>query len=183
MLQPGPNDALSQNFMKLGLLVAEKKRGQTDRHTDRQTEWLLRAPFQGFRIFSFNLSSRIGPIYDTLCDGYRYILRVMVFHCLNTGEKRAVRRALPVFREWKTITSNMYRYKAHRVFYIYFIQHSRRLVVKFLLKTTVVMKKKFLWKTNNWPSYCEFPAGRSTALVNICVRNTAFEFWVNNVGK
>ena len=35
-------------------------------------------------------------------------------------------------------------YKAHRVFYIYFIQHSRRLVVKFLLKTTVVMKKKFL---------------------------------------
>ena len=39
------------------------------------------------------------------------------------GWKRAVRRALPVFREWKTITSNMYRYKAHRVFYIYFIQH------------------------------------------------------------
>ena len=38
MLQPGPNDALSQNFMKLGLLVAEKKRGQTDTHThtDRQ---------------------------------------------------------------------------------------------------------------------------------------------------
>ena len=36
MLQPGPNDALSQNFMKLGLLVAEKRRGQTDRHTDRQ---------------------------------------------------------------------------------------------------------------------------------------------------
>ena len=33
MLQPGPNDALSQNFMKLGLLVAEKKRGQTDTHT------------------------------------------------------------------------------------------------------------------------------------------------------
>ena len=36
MLQPGPNDALSQKFMKLGLLVAEKKRGQTDRQTDRQ---------------------------------------------------------------------------------------------------------------------------------------------------
>ena len=36
MFQPGPNDALSQNFMKLGLLVAEKKRGQTDTHTDRQ---------------------------------------------------------------------------------------------------------------------------------------------------
>ena len=26
------------------------------RWTDRQTEWLLRAPFQGFRNFSFNLS-------------------------------------------------------------------------------------------------------------------------------
>ena len=25
-------------------------------------KWLLRAPFQGFMIFSFNLSSRIGPI-------------------------------------------------------------------------------------------------------------------------
>ena len=36
MFEPGPNDALSQNFMKLGLLVAEKKRGQTDTHTDRQ---------------------------------------------------------------------------------------------------------------------------------------------------
>ena len=33
MFEPGPNDALSQNFMKLGLLVAEKKRGQTDTHT------------------------------------------------------------------------------------------------------------------------------------------------------
>ena len=31
---------------------------QTDRHTRK---WLQRAPFQGFRIFSFNLSSRIGP--------------------------------------------------------------------------------------------------------------------------
>ena len=31
--------------------------------THRQTrKWILRAPFQGFRIFSFNLSSRIGPI-------------------------------------------------------------------------------------------------------------------------
>ena len=30
--------------------------------THGHTEWLLWAPFQGFRIFSFNLSSRIGPI-------------------------------------------------------------------------------------------------------------------------
>ena len=33
MFQPGPNDALSQNFMKLGLLVAEKN---VDRQTDTQ---------------------------------------------------------------------------------------------------------------------------------------------------
>ena len=30
MFEPGPNDALSQNFMKLGLLVAEKN---VDTHT------------------------------------------------------------------------------------------------------------------------------------------------------
>ena len=37
MFQPGPNDALSQNFMKLGLLVAEKNVDrQTNTHTDRQ---------------------------------------------------------------------------------------------------------------------------------------------------
>ena len=34
MFQPGPNDALSQNFMKLGLLVAEKN---VDRQTDTHT--------------------------------------------------------------------------------------------------------------------------------------------------
>ena len=38
MFGPGPNDALSQNFMKLGLLVAEKKRGQTDTQTHRHTD-------------------------------------------------------------------------------------------------------------------------------------------------
>ena len=33
MFEPGPNDTLSQNFMKLGLLVAEKN---VDRQTDTQ---------------------------------------------------------------------------------------------------------------------------------------------------
>ena len=33
MFEPGPNDALSQNFMKLGLLVAEKN---VDRQTNPQ---------------------------------------------------------------------------------------------------------------------------------------------------
>ena len=49
----------------LGQKMWPVARTQTDRHThtDSHTEWLLRAPFQGFRIFSFNLSSRIGPIY------------------------------------------------------------------------------------------------------------------------
>ena len=35
--------------------------------TDTQIESLLRAPFRDFRIFSFNLSSRIGPIKRS-CD-------------------------------------------------------------------------------------------------------------------
>ena len=38
MFEPGPNDALSQNFMKLGLLVAEKN---VDRHTHRQTRFMF----------------------------------------------------------------------------------------------------------------------------------------------
>ena len=36
MFQPGRNDALSQNFMKMGLLVAEKNVDiQTDKPTDK----------------------------------------------------------------------------------------------------------------------------------------------------
>ena len=36
MFEPGPNDTLSQNFMKLGLLVAKKNVDrQTDTHTDK----------------------------------------------------------------------------------------------------------------------------------------------------
>ena len=44
----------------------------------------------------------------------------------------------------------MYRYKAHRVFYIYFMKHSRRFVMKFLIKTTSVVKKNV--QQNNLPS-------------------------------
>ena len=45
----------------LGQKVCSVARLHTDRQTDTQTEWLLRTPFQGFMIFSFSLSSRIGP--------------------------------------------------------------------------------------------------------------------------
>ena len=39
MFQPGLKDALSPNFMKLGLLLAEKNVDtQTDTHTDTQTD-------------------------------------------------------------------------------------------------------------------------------------------------
>ena len=56
----------------------------------------------------------------------------------------------------------MYRYKAHRVFYIYFIQHSRRLVMKFLIKTISVVKKNVLVnnKTIDLVPSC---SGRGTA--------------------
>ena len=43
--QPGPNDTLSQNFMKLGLLVAEKN---VNRATDRHTRFM----FYKYRYFS-----------------------------------------------------------------------------------------------------------------------------------
>ena len=47
------------------------KNRQTDRHTRK---WILRAPFQGFRTFSFNLTSRIGP--KNACN---YYFRYLVF--------------------------------------------------------------------------------------------------------
>ena len=52
--------SLNPKIRLLGQKVYAVARSHT--HTHTQTEWLLRAPFQGFRIFSFNLSSRIGPI-------------------------------------------------------------------------------------------------------------------------
>ena len=47
MFQQGPNDALSQNFMKLGLLVAEK-------NVDRQTNTQTRFMFYKYRCLQFN---------------------------------------------------------------------------------------------------------------------------------
>ena len=46
MFEPGPNDALSQNFMKLGLLVAEKN---VNRQTNRQDSCFISIdyPFSG----------------------------------------------------------------------------------------------------------------------------------------
>ena len=41
----------------------QRNRQGNKKHTRK---WLLRAPFQGFRSFSFNLSSRIGPIWYLL---------------------------------------------------------------------------------------------------------------------
>ena len=47
----------------LGQKMCFVARVQTDTQTDRQTrKWIHRTPFQGFRNFSFSLSSRIGPI-------------------------------------------------------------------------------------------------------------------------
>ena len=45
----------------LGQKVCSVAPGQTDTHTRK---WIQRKPFQGFRNFSFNLSSRIGPIKE-----------------------------------------------------------------------------------------------------------------------
>ena len=45
-----------------GQKMCSVARGQTDTHTRK---WIQRAPCQGFRMFSFNLSSKIGPIIYT----------------------------------------------------------------------------------------------------------------------
>ena len=66
-------------------------RVQTDTHTQTQ-KWLQRTPFQGFRNFSFNLSSRIGPT-STMpsCSGLipaqksrdNSVLEVVFFHTVR----------------------------------------------------------------------------------------------------
>ena len=62
----------------------------TDRQTDGHTEWLLRAPFLGFRIFSFNLSSRIGPIISR-----RHVCQGQAKQSVSKNKKRD-RRWLPM---------------------------------------------------------------------------------------
>ena len=52
---------MSQGF--LGQKMWPVGRARTDGRTHGYTEWLLWAPFQGFRILFFNLSPRIGPKY------------------------------------------------------------------------------------------------------------------------
>ena len=54
MFQPGPNDALSQNFMKLGILVAEKN---VDKPTHRQRRFMF---------------------YN-----YRYCISVLIVNCIT----------------------------------------------------------------------------------------------------
>ena len=52
------------------MLCSPHTDGHTDGHADIQTDiqtdtnLIQRTPFQGFRNFSFNLSSRIGPIFS-----------------------------------------------------------------------------------------------------------------------
>ena len=54
--------SFNQNIRFLGQKVCSVAWLRTDTQTTRHTrKWLLWASFQGFRCFSFNLSSRIGP--------------------------------------------------------------------------------------------------------------------------
>ena len=73
--------SFNQKIRFLGQNVFSVARGHTDRHeSDYSVLW---APFQGFRSFSFNLSSRIGPILTTLrCTS---MLELFDFHLLYTS--------------------------------------------------------------------------------------------------
>ena len=55
--------SLNPKIRFLGQKVWPVDRGRMDRQTDRHESTIQTTPFQGFRIFSFNLSSRIGPIH------------------------------------------------------------------------------------------------------------------------
>ena len=52
--------SLDPKIRFIGQKVCSVARVQTGRQTRK---WIQRTPFQGFRNFPFNLSSRIGPIY------------------------------------------------------------------------------------------------------------------------
>ena len=54
MFEPGPNDALSQNFMKLGLLVAEKN---VNRQTNRQDSCFISIDLRQFYLKMLYLNS------------------------------------------------------------------------------------------------------------------------------
>ena len=74
---------------------------RTDRHTDT-----LSAPFQGFRSFSFNLSSRIGPIYNSFecffeekkIRDENSIQSVYLFHFVVTFTAGLVKKVLSLAR-------------------------------------------------------------------------------------
>ena len=67
--------SLDPKIWFLGQKMWPVTRAHTDKNTDRHTEWLLWAPFQGFRIFSFNQSSRIGPTCIRWMSKHDIILR------------------------------------------------------------------------------------------------------------
>ena len=65
----------------------------------------------------------------------------MVFHSLNTGKARLTARFSPVFRQWKTITRNIYRYPSHRVSYIYYLLFTIYMIWKVLSRRLIILAK------------------------------------------
>ena len=103
--------SLNPKFKFLGRKVCFVARGQTHRHTRK---WLLWAPFQGFRSFSFNLSSRIGPI--PAMGGYYFIISfygvVVSTKCTYYTKTLSKLTALLVtFVFYKILYVEIYRYK------------------------------------------------------------------------
>ena len=69
MFEPDPNDALSQNFTKLGLLMAH---GHTDRQTVKRTR---------FMFYKYRLGSQYALIQEYCLDyDLNYISKNMHFY-------------------------------------------------------------------------------------------------------
>ena len=75
--------------------------------TDRQTrKWIQRTPFQGFRNFSVNLSSRIGPIHTVhklMCDICIYLRSSLVLEAVPSTRWTFCRGCKFIKWSWLTV--------------------------------------------------------------------------------
>ena len=104
---------------------------QTDTQTDRQTgKWLLWAPFQGFRIFSYNLSSRSVQLSNTLfiSDNFSIVNVLIVPVAVPWSCEYSSHGNLSFHESWnvcvlKVLSFDKFWSGIFCLFFIYTIQH------------------------------------------------------------